>query len=230
MPFGDLPLGPLIDAAPRPLPARIRFAGIHAILEPLHRRHAADLWAAMVDDDASWTYLPYGPFADEAALIGWIDDFAARHDPMLWAVRSVVSGRAVGWLGLLDIQPTDAAIELGHIWFGPDLRRTRAATEAMALLLRYAADDLGYGRLVWKCDSLNAASIRAAKRLGFRAEGVLRAHRKLRGRRRDTAMHSIVGEEWAACAAALRAWLEPGNFAADGTARHGLADLRAGGE
>ena len=42
---------------------------------------------------------------------------------------------------------------------------TRAATEAMYMLLKLAADDLGYRRLVWKCNALNAPSKRAADRL-----------------------------------------------------------------
>ena len=195
------------------------------VLEPLHRRHAADLWLEAADDVTGWTYLSYGPFASQAALCAWIEDAASRHDPMMWAIRPVITGRVSGWLSLMDINPQDAAIELGNIWFGPGLRRTRAATEAMACLLRYAAEELGYRRLVWKCHSLNAASIRAAERLGFRAEGVLRAHRVVKGRSRDTAMFSIVGDEWRACAAAIRAWLDDTNFGADGTALRGLEEF-----
>ena len=56
------------------------------------------------------------------------------------------------------------------------MQRTRASTEAMFLLLKLAADDLGYRRLVWKCNALNAPSRRAADRLGFTYEGLHRAH------------------------------------------------------
>ncbi len=97
----------------------------------------------------------------------------------------------------------------------------------MFLLLRLAADELGYRRLVWKCNALNAPSLRAAERLGFRLEGVLRAHYVVKGRRRDSAMFSILAEEWPACRDAIAAWLDPGNFAPDGTATRGLASLRA---
>lgn len=222
----DSSRGPPVDAAPRPLPARVPMNGGTVRLEPLHRRHAADLWQAGHGDEDGWTYLRDGPFASETAMAEWIDNAASQHDPMMWAIRPVVTGRASGWLALMDIQPAHAAIELGHIWFAPVLRRTRAATEAMALLLRHAADDLGYRRLVWKCDALNTRSRQAAERLGFRAEGVLRAHRVVKGHLRDTAMFSIVGDEWRHCAVALDRWLDPGNFAPDGTALHGLAELR----
>ncbi len=220
------PLGPLVDATPRGLPARTKLHGRTVELEPLHRRHVAELWQAMQGADDSWSYLGYGPFASEAALAGFVDDFATTHDPMVWAIRPVATGVASGWIALLDIQPRNAVIELGHIWFAPRLRRTRAATEAMFLLLRLAADDLGYRRLCWKCNALNAPSRRAAARLGFVYEGTLRAHVVAKGRRRDTAYFSILDDEWPRCRDALLAWLDPANFAADGTAIRGLAEIR----
>lgn len=221
------PLGPVVDATPRPLPARVSIRGRDVVLEPLHSRHAPELWTAAQGAEASWDYLPYGPFPTEAAMAGFVAGFATTHDPMAWAVRPVSTGVVSGWLTLMEIQPHNAAIELGHIWFAPRMQRTRASTEAMFLLLRMAADDLGYRRLVWKCNALNAPSVRAAHRLGFIAEGVLRGTNVVKGRQRDTAMFSIQANEWPACRAALQAWLAPENFAPDGTARRGLAELRA---
>ncbi len=221
------PVGPVVDPTPRPLPARIRLRGRDVELEPLHARHAGELWDAAQGAEASWTYLGYGPFADEAAMRRHVAAFAATHDPMAWAVRPVATGVVSGWLTLMEIQPANAAIELGHIWFAPRMQRTRAATEAMFLLLRLAADELGYRRLVWKCNALNEPSRRAALRLGFQYEGLLRATNVVKGRRRDTAYYSILDDEWPRCRDALAAWLEPANFGADGTALHGLASLRA---
>jgi RimJ/RimL family protein N-acetyltransferase len=225
--MSTLPIGPAVDATPRPLPARTRLRGTHVELEPLHVRHAAELWRAAQGADESWAYLGSGPFDSEAAMTRFVGAFAATHDPMVWAVRPVATGLVSGWLALMDIQPGNAAIELGNIWFSPPMQRTRAASEAMFLLLRLAADDLGYRRLVWKCNALNAPSRRAADRLGFTFEGVHRAHMVVKGRLRDTAWFSIVGDEWPRCRDAMLAWLAPENFAPDGTARRGLAEIRA---
>lgn len=221
------PIGPEVDPTPRPLPPRTTIRGNHAVLEPIHPRHAPELWQAAQGAEASWTYMSYGPFAGEAALRAQVTSFAVTHDPMVWAVRPVATGVASGWLALMNIEPRHAAIELGGIWFSPRLQRTRAATEAMFLLLRLAADDLGYRRLVWKCDSRNEASHRAAARLGFVPEGRHRAHLVVKGRRRDTDWFSILADEWPTCRDALAAWLAPENFGPDGTARKGLAELRA---
>ncbi len=226
--MNDRPLGPPVDPTPRPLPARVPLRGRFTILEPLHRRHASELWQAAqaAGGEESWDYLGYGPFGDEAAMAAHLASMASEHDPMAWAVRPVSTGVASGWLTLMDIQPRNAAIEIGHIWFGPRMQRTRAATEAMFLLMRLAMDDLGYRRLVWKCNALNAPSRRAAERLGFTYEGTLRAHLIVRGRRRDTAYFSILADEWPRCRDALLAWLDDANAAPDGSTRRGLAAIR----
>lgn len=227
--MNDRPIGPVVDSLPRPLPARIPMRGRHVVLEPLHPRHAPELWTAAQGAETSWDYLGYGPFATEAAFTTWVAGFAAQHDPMAWAVRPVSTGIASGWLTLMDIQPVHAAIELGHIWFSPRLQRTRAATEAMFLPMRLAMDDLGYRRFMWKCNALNAPSRRAAERLGFTYEGTLRANMVVKGRQRDTAYFSILADEWPRCRDALLAWLDDANAAPDGSTRRGLAEIRAAG-
>ncbi len=229
--MSENPIGPIVDTTPRPLPARVKLRGRYVELEPLHVRHAAELWrAARTGDpkaDASWTYMGYGPFPTEEAMGKFVADFASTHDPMAWAIRPVATGVVTGWLTLMEIQPKNAAIELGNIWFGPEMQRTRAATEAMFLLLKLAADDLGYRRLVWKCNALNAPSKRAADRLGFTYEGRHRAHLIVKGRLRETDWYSIVDHEWPVCRDAMLAWLDPSNFGPDGTALKGMAELRA---
>ncbi len=224
-PATDPPLGPLVDPTPRPLPARIPHRGRVVELEPLHVRHAPDLWRAAQSGgaDASWAYLGYGPFPSEAAMRAHVGAFATQHDPMAWAVRPHASGTADGWLTLMEIQPSQAHIELGHIWFSPRMQRTRAATEAMFLLLRHAMDELGYRRLTWKCNALNAPSRRAAARLGFTYEGTLRNVAVVKGRRRDTAWFSILDEEWPARRGAIEAWLDDANWDSAGRPRAPLA-------
>ena len=231
--MSDLPIGPIVDTTPRPLPPRgSKLHGRYVELEPLHPRHAAELFrateAGTARGDASWTYLGYGPFASVEALEKFIADFAAKFDHVVWAVRPVATGVASGWLTLMSIEPANSAIELGNIWLAPAMQRTRAATEAMFLPLKLAADDLGYRRLVWKCNALNAPSRRAADRLGFTFEGEHRAALVVKGRLRQTAWFSIIGDEWPPAREAIFGWLDPANFSADGTAKRGVAEIRAG--
>jgi RimJ/RimL family protein N-acetyltransferase len=221
----DTPVGPLVDTAPRPIPAHVARRGDRVTLEPLDpRRHADELWlAAAADRDESWAYLGYGPFATRAALQAQLESFAAAHDPQFYAIRPHTLGTVEGWASLMEIFPRHAHIEVGHIWLGPKLRRSAAGTEAIFILMRHAMDDLGYRRLTWKCNALNAPSRRAAARYGFTYEGTLRNVMVIKGRRRDTAWFSILDDEWPAARAAIAAWLDPANFRPDGTAIAPLA-------
>jgi RimJ/RimL family protein N-acetyltransferase len=127
----------------------------------------------------------------------------------------------------MRIAPEFGVIEIGNIVFGPELQRTTAATEAIYLMARHAFDDLGYRRLEWKCNALNAASRNAADRLGFTFEGVFRQHMIVKGRNRDTAWYAVIDADWPPIRAGLEAWLDPGNFDDDGVQRAGLGKLIA---
>src|SRR5581483_3580772 len=104
----------------------------------------------------------------------------------------------------------------GNIWFGTPMQRSTAATEAIYLLARHVFDDLGYRRLEWKCNALNAASRRAAERFGFAFEGIFHEHMVVKGRNRDTAWYAIIDRDWPALREAFEHWLDPGNFDATG--------------
>lgn len=109
-------------------------------------------------------------------------------------------------------------MEIGSIWLSPLVQRTPALTETMYFLLRHAFDDLDYQRVVWRCDGENAASAKAAERLGFIYEGTWRSSYITKGRRRDARWYSLLAAEWPARRAELVAWLGIDNFDAAGRA------------
>jgi RimJ/RimL family protein N-acetyltransferase len=211
-----------LPTPPWPLPERIRFQGNSVRLEPLSRQHVAELWQSAQAADQSWAYLRYGPFASESELLEQVMELSGQVDQPFWAVRPETGGRAQGWLSLCDIYPADGAIEIGSIWFSPALQRTRAATEAIFLLMQYAMDELNYQRLVWRCNAANQASMNAAARYGFAPEGIWRESAFAKGRRCDQAWHSILAREWPARRAAIRTWLADENFDEHGRARSRL--------
>ena len=111
----------------------------------------------------------------------------------------------VGMAAFMNIVPEHRRLEIGHIWYAPSAQRTEANTEAAYLMMREAFDELGYRRVEWKCDALNARSRAAALRLGFTFEGVFRAHMIVRGRSRDSAWFSLIDTEWPAAQGCARA-------------------------
>ena len=186
--------------------------------------HAADLHRAFSADDAIWDYLPYGPFSSASGYHRWVKDTATGPDPMFMALRHPTTGRCGGVASYLRITPASGSIEVGHICLAPEMQRSRAAAEAMYLMMEWAFD-AGYRRYEWKCDALNLPSRRAAQRLGFSYEGIFRQATIVKGRNRDTAWFAVIDAEWSALREAYRAWLAPANFDATGRQRERLSDL-----
>jgi RimJ/RimL family protein N-acetyltransferase len=214
---------------PARLPGREALEGMSVRLEPLDpKRHAAQLFSTAEGADSLWDYLAYGPFESRAAFDTWLAEQAASADPRFYAVIDLSAGEARGMAAYMRMAPEHGVIEIGHIWFGPALQRTRQATEAIYLMARHAFDDLGNRRLEWKCDALNQPSRRAAERFGFVYEGIFRQHMVVKDRNRDTAWFSVTDGEWPRRRAAFEAWLSPENFDLAGRQRRSLAEVRQG--
>ncbi|MDX8152422.1 GNAT family protein [Patulibacter brassicae] len=220
----DARLGARIDWTPATPPDGRTLVGRDVRLERLDpAAHGDALWAAQAGDPALWDYLPYGPFPDRPAFDVQLGELAATEDPLLHAV--IRDGRATGCLALMSVVPEHGRIEIGHVWFGAPLQRTRAATEAVHLLATEAFAR-GFRRLEWKCNALNRRSWAAAERFGFTYEGTFRQHMVVQGRTRDTAWFSIGDDEWPAVDAAFRTWLDPASFDDAGRQRRSLRELQ----
>ena len=168
-------------------------------------------------------------FVDVAKrLFGGLRDIAkeavAGRDPVFWAIREAGAAHPVGVASYLRITPEHGVIEVGHICLSPALQRSRAATEAMFLMMDWAFSH-GYRRYEWKCNALNMASRGAAQRLGFSYEGIFRQATVVKGRNRDTAWFAVIDAEWPALREAYAAWLSPRNFDAAGRQKERLSDL-----
>ena len=81
-------------------------------------------------------------------------------------------------------------------WVAGSARGRGVGTRALRLLSRWALDELDLQRLDLITDPDNLASQRVAEKVGFRREGVLRAHlRHPDGRIRDSMMFSLLPGE-----------------------------------
>lgn len=129
-------------------------------------------------------------------------------------------GKYAGIASLTASNPNNATVDMGAIVF-PEFQRTHVTTNVIGLLLMYTLDPpsaggLGLRRVEWKCHAGNAASRRAASRMCFELEGILRwqcvlPHGKIalpvealemrngtKGEQpgRHSAVFSIVWDEW----------------------------------
>ncbi|MPY64507.1 GNAT family N-acetyltransferase [Streptomyces spongiae] len=178
-------------------------------LEPLDRRHAADLAAAAEEDRGSYAYT-WVPGADEVG--SYLDaQFGRAAEGRLapYAQVAKASGRAVGATAFWDPRwwPDGRgpyAVEVGFTWLAASAQGTGINAEAKYLLFRHAFEVWGVERVDLKTDARNARSRAAIAAAGARFEGVLRNWSVSwapgeDGRLRDSAMFSIVAEEWPEC-------------------------------
>lgn len=194
-------------------------------LDPL--THTQDLFKAFREDrdGAIWTYNVNGPYNTAGGLQDWISRVSGSDDQPFFAVVDQKDNKAKGVASFLRIQPQHGVIEIGSITFAPGLQRTRVATEAIFLMMQRALGELGYRRLEWKCDALNAPSRRAAERFGFTYDGLFEQAVIYKGRNRDTAWYSLLDKDWAPVERGFQAWLAKENFDGAGQQCQRLADL-----
>lgn len=226
----DLPVGPATDPKPARRPERVALRGRLVDLAPLDpTSHGESLFQLTCGPEKEylWTYLLKGPFADRKEFDAYLRWLAEPDDPMCFAVVERRSGRAVGWASYMRVEPANRVIEVGNIMFSPAVRRTTGATEAIYLMARNTFEALGYRRLEWKCNSLNAPSRRAALRFGFTFEGIFRQHMVVKGRSRDTAWFSMLDAEWPERKEAFEKWLQPSNFDEEGLQKTSLSALNS---
>ena len=212
--------GPVVPAGAAKRPERSRLEGTTVAIEPLNAaEHGDSFWrlAGGEPNEELWRFMNNGPFPDRASFDLYLRDKAASEDPLYSAIVNRATGEATGHAAYLRIEPAQRVIEIGAIVYTAELRKTRGATEAMYLMARHAFEELGYRRYEWKCNVLNEASERAAKRLGFTFEGIFRQHMIVKGRSRDTAWFAMLDSEWPLRKKEFERWLAEDNF--DGTGR-----------
>ncbi len=209
-------------------PSRTSMEGRFCRIEPLAtERHLPDLFEAYSDDTGGklWTYMTDGPFDSIDELRNWMEPACAFDDPLFHALIDLTTEKAVGMAAYMRIKPKLGVIEVGSVTYSTRTQGTSVATEAMFLMMRRVFNELGYRRYEWKCDSLNAASCRAAERLGFTFDGLFEQAVVYKGRNRDTAWYSILDRDWPPIEKAFVKWLSADNFDEHGQQKRKLQEL-----
>lgn len=213
----------------RQAPQRGALEGRYVRLEPLDpQAHGDGLYEAchVADADERFRWLFEEPPTSREGFQPWLEKAAASTDPLFFAVIDRTSGKVGGRQALMRIDPAHGVAEIGSIYWGPGVARTRLATESVYLSAQLLFETLGYRRFEWKCNDRNEPSKRAAERFGFRYEGLFRQHMVVKGKNRDTAWYAMLDHEWPAIGRAYAAWLSPENFDAKGRQLKPLAQFR----
>lgn len=203
---------------PEPL-TPLTLTGEHVRLEPLAFDHAEELATAASLDRSTFdlTSVPDGVEAMRRYIGGLLADHAAG-SVLPFAQRRLDTGDVIGCTRYLDphwwrCRPEPDEIEIGGTWLGAAAQRTAVNTEAKYLLLQHAFETLDVWRVAICTDARNQRSRDAIVRIGASFEGLLRNHR-LRSDTdgpspRQTAVYSIVDDEWPDVKRSLEQRLRP---------------------
>ena len=219
------------NTSPAHFPGPEPLIGKHAILERLTQNHFSDLWESIGSQADLWIWWPDEPVSTAAEFDNYLNEFIKlSKDLVIYAVLPLSGpnkGKALGLaFALSEDRITNRVAELG-LFYGPQLQRTRAGTEAVYLLggLMF---ELNHRRLGWKTNSLNLRSRKAAERYGFVYEGTLRQDQINKGRSRDSVWYSIIDSEWPTCKKAFEMWLNDENFDEQQQQRRRVEEIREG--
>ncbi|NQY88537.1 MAG: GNAT family N-acetyltransferase [Colwellia sp.] len=107
------------------------------------------------------------------------------------------TNKVIGSTRLFRGNAQDQTIELGHTFITPDFQRSYVNSHAKYLMLKHAFEHLKMSRVEICTHENNQQSRNAIARIGGHFEGILRKHRRSpNGDFRNTAMFSIIDDEW----------------------------------
>jgi RimJ/RimL family protein N-acetyltransferase len=176
-----------------------RLQGRLTVLEPLSPRHADGLFAVAQEVEI-WQWWPFNPATDRERFDDWLEGAlraAAEGSQARFATLDAQTGRPVGSTSFCTLRPEHRSLEIGWTWLTPAAWGTGINAEAKLLQLRHAFDELGCQRVEFETDEHNSRSRRALEALPAKCEGVLRDWKLLPdGRRRSSAIYSILDHEW----------------------------------
>lgn len=191
--------------------------GPHIRLEPLTRDHIAPLATAAAEPAPgatdptlySWTIVPQD-IAETTRYVETALEWQANGTAVPFAVVRLSDNAVIGSTRYWNIErwqwpvgharhgnPHPDACEIGWTWYGRSAIRTGANHEAKFLMLQHAFEQWDCVRVCLHTDSRNTRSQAAMERIGFKREGILRAHKlAVDAIPRDSFRYSMIAAEW----------------------------------
>lgn len=150
-------------------------------------------WASQ---ERSCRYQPWGPNSVEETKAFVADAVDAWRDETLGRQVWVATLPDPGVVGLGEIKRRSATcVEIAYA-VHTDYWGRGIGSDIARLLIANAFSDPNIERVQATCDPRNRASATVLARVGMRSEGTLRHTLRLRDGWRDSAMHSVLRQEW----------------------------------
>ncbi|GAA3885130.1 GNAT family protein [Leifsonia kafniensis] len=197
--------------AQRPEPTTL--VGRYISLEPLSPEALPELHRAIAQPAvfaAGFGGGPAGLHQERDDFIAWAGRYY-QWSGLPFGIRLIGGahdGELVGSTALGDLDLYNESAQIGWTAYDPRVWGTAVNVEAKLMLLGLAFDN-GFGRIMIQADAVNERSRAAIVGIGASFEGVLRRHRQRPdGSWRDSAIHSVIGEDWPRVRAGLLARLD----------------------
>ncbi len=176
-----------------------RLEGEYVVLEPLRLQHTEALADAVKDGEHWKLWFANVPKPEEmknyvqAAIAG------AEKGNITYAVIQKSTNTVVGTTRYYSVDEVNKRAMIGYTWYSDSVRRTAVNTECKLLLLQQLFESCDAIAVEFRTHIKNETSRAAIERLGAKLDGILRNHIMMKdGSLRDTAVYSILPEEWLA--------------------------------
>ena len=174
-------------------------------LEPLSKDHLDDLIEAVKDGKLynHW-YTNVPEPKDMSAEINRRLDLQNKKSMLPFAVISMNNNKAVGMTTYMNIDQDNKRVEIGSTWYAKSVQRTSLNTKCKLMLLEHAFERLDCICVEFRTHFMNHQSRKGIERLRAKLDGILRSNAiQKNGTIRDTAVYSIIKDEWSSVRANL---------------------------
>ena len=188
---------------------RVEISGKYVDLLPLAISHKEALVEA-ANDGELWK-LWFTGVPSKETVNSYIETALRQQqsgESLPFVVVEKVSQKIVGCTRFCNAESDNRRVEIGYTWYAKSWQRTPVNTEAKLLLLTHAFETLEAASVIFQTHYHNFKSRGAIERLGAKLDGVLRNHRIIDGLFRDTAIYSILENEWPTVKHGLEARVE----------------------
>lgn len=179
-------------------PESVSLIGNFVELRPLRMEHKDALVKAVLDGELWKLWFTMVPSPEE--MESWITKALNEEKEKLSLPFVVVrksDSKIIGSTRYMNVEKVSRRLEIGSTWYSKEFQKTIVNTECKLLLLEHAFENLECIAVEFRTHRLNENSRRAIERLGAVLDGILRNHRVMQnGTLRDTAVYSIIENEW----------------------------------
>ena len=169
-------------------------------LRPLAKTDIAFLLPFSLKEPSLWEY-SLTSAAGEDALTTYVESALLLREQQKgypFLVFDKATQQVAGSTRFYEMDFHHKTLSLGYTWYGKKFQRTGLNRQCKYLLLSYAFEMLEMERVEFRADARNQRSLAAMQGIGCTLEGILRNNCTASTGRRDSAVLSIIKEEWEA--------------------------------